>query len=209
MKTVRYGSTRLVVVTGNYLLPGWFILLGGAGTIHELLELFLGKEHITDLKSAIPLLVPALFFLIGFALFRRYTCSLDQLQQQATWKSMGLLGSKIRIIPLKQIKWADFEIDPNRFDNNHPKWGPPKRLVLVTDQGSLPFSDMYMSCGAKETQTCDAINDFLGRRPEALSPDQRAHALIAEGRIIEAIQLIRQHHGCSLAAAKDMVEKMR
>jgi hypothetical protein len=209
MKLIRDGDQKLQLVTGNYLLPGWFILLGGGGFAHELYEFISGKQHLTDFKSAIPLLATALFLFVGLALFRRYSCCFDLLNQRATWKSRGLFGFKTRVVPFSQIKWIDFEIDPNNFANDHPQWGPPRRLVLATTEGPLPFSDMYQACGKKEDEIQQAINTFLNRHPEATSPDDRIRDLVARGEIIQAVHILRRQRGCSLAEAKDLVERMR
>ena len=212
MKVIREGNT-LEVANTTVLLPGLLIFVGGGYFCQELPKVLRGQEHITNWNDGFPLLVSLFFVGLGLALICRYSARFDRLQQRMVWKRTGVLGSKTRTLTFRQIKWAELEAGPNQFAQDHPQRGPKVRVVIVTDEASLPLAALYMYRSASDLQACDAINEYLGVRPDEMDPltqdDRDIRGLVAHGRPIEAIKRVRERRGCSLAEAKRIVDQMK
>ena len=78
---------------------------------------------------------------------------------------------------------------------------------------SLPLAGLYMYRSKSDLQARDAVNEYLGIRPGEMEPlaqdDLDIRGLVAQGRPIEAIRLVRERRGCSLAEAKRIVDQMK
>src|ERR1700761_7594292 len=193
MKVIREGNT-LEVANTTVLLPGVLIVVGGGYFIQELPKVWRGQEQITNWNSGFPLGVSLFFVGLGLALICRYSAHFDRLQQRMVWKRMGILGSKTRTLPFRQIKGAELEVGPAPFAQDQPQRGPKVRLVIVTDEASLPLAGLYMYRSKSDLQARDAINEYLGIRPGEMEPlaqdDLDIRGLVAQGRPIEAIRRV-------------------
>jgi hypothetical protein len=149
---------------------------------------------------------------VGLALICRYSARFDRLQQRMVWKRTGILGAKTRTLTFRQVRGAELQVGPNQFVQDTPR-GLKVRLVIVTDEASLPLAGLYMSRSTSDEQARDAVNEFLGVRPDEMEPlsqdDLDIRGLVSHGRPIEAIKRVRERHGCSLAEAKRIVDRMK
>jgi hypothetical protein len=210
MKIIRHGNTDLEVTNASFL-PSIGFSAFAIGYLHqELPKFFDGRQHFSDFKADIPIAFSVIFLLVGLALLNRYSARFDTLQQKMTWKYASLFGIKVCVVPFTEIVNARLEADPNQFVNDHPSRGPMVRLVIATAEKPLPLALMYTTPWKSTIKACEAINDFLGRKSEetSVSPEAQLRVLIAQGRKIAAIKLVREQRGCSLAEAKDVVEAM-
>jgi hypothetical protein len=212
MKIIREGNT-LEVANTAVLLPGLLIVMGGGYLCQELPKVLRGQEHIRNWNDGFPLLVSLFFVGLGLAMICRYSARFDRLQQQMVWKSAGVFGVKTRTLTFRQIRGAELQVGPNQFVLDHPQRGPKVRLVIVTDEASLPLAGLYMYRSNSDVQARDAINEYLGVRPDEMEPlsqdDLDIRGLVAHGRPIEAIKRVRERRGCSLAEAKRIVDRMK
>jgi hypothetical protein len=214
MKISRDGNTRLEVVNTYFLLPGVLALLGAGLLAQELPKFLRGQQHLADFNSDVPLFVGGVFLIIGALLCSRFSVSIDKSRGQLTWKWTRLLASKTRLVPLHAIKGAGFETDPSTNVQSHPQWGPKVRLIIATTEGALPLAPLYTYRSASTTKAFEEINAFLGIAPKEteLAPsgdDADVRALVAQGKPIAAIALVRERRRCSLREAKDIVDAMR
>lgn len=212
MKITQDGQQRLEVVQSNVFFGIFFVLMAVGFLCQELPKFFNGQAHWRVPHDDVPVAVGLLFFFVGLLICRRFRAVFEGASQQMSLTTWTVLGAKRRTVPFRQIKGAVFEIDPNQFVNDHPKWGPNMRLVISTDEGPIPLAGMYRSRSASDVKARDAINAFLGVRSEELDAPARGdldiQGLVAEGRTIEAIKRVRNRRGCSLAEAKHVVDEM-
>lgn len=210
MKINREQDGHLEIVNANILLPGGLILLGGGLFVQESLKFIHGQLQFVDIKSDLPIMISALFLLLGLVLICRYGARFDGLQQRMTWKRVGFFGTKIRVVPFADIKYAVLECDPNQFVNDHPQRGSMARLVVSTAEGSLPLAGMYTYRNPGMEKARDTINEYLGRSAEEPTPalGTELQTLVDQGRLIHAIKLVREQKNCSLAEAKQIVDDL-
>ena len=186
-------------------------LLGTGLFCQELLNFLHGQQNWHDLHADVPIALSVPFVLVGLFLCQRYRVSFDRPQQRMTWTRSSLFGSKSRTMPFQKINDADYEVDPNQFVNDHPKWGPMKRLIIRTEEGSLPMASLYTYGSASGDRAVAAINDFLGRKPGSLSSssEENVRKLLAKGDTRQAIALICKREHCQPAEAWKIVERMQ
>lgn len=210
MKLKREATGHLEVSNLNVFLPGGLILMG-IGFLGQELPKLLRGQHLANLDSALPLIVSVVFLIIGLLRISRYSARFDRSQQRLTWKRIGVFGAKVRDLPFANIRCAAIEIDPNQFVQDHPRRGPMSRLVLSTTGGPLPLAGLYTYPTESMVQARDAINELLGRTSDELAASSQAElrSLVAQGRTMDAVHLVRSRRQCSLAEAKAVVESLR
>jgi len=86
---------------------------------------------------------------------------------------------------------------------------PSRRVCLHLADGSLlPITVGYRPDGDGQiSKAADKLRAVLGQRPP--TPAESAGILIAQGRTVEAIKILVDREGLSLAEAKDRVDQIR
>jgi len=133
----------------------------------------------------------------------------DRRRRIATWKRGWAFSTKAGTIPFGQIETVVIETPIG------DEGVPSRRAVLKTDGHDLPLSVGYRPDGDGECLALVArIRRFIGRDSDlAVSPDDvimdSVRSAVRAGRTVDAIRLVRQHRGLSLADAQKLVDSLR
>jgi hypothetical protein len=86
---------------------------------------------------------------------------------------------------------------------------PSRRVCLHLADGSLlPITVGYQSDGDEQiSKAAEKLRAVLGQHQP--TPDESVRILIAQGRTVEAIKILVEREGLSLAEAKDRVDQIR
>ena len=167
----------------------------------------------------IGLLVSAFFLLFAAAFFRHSTFTLDKMQRIARWRRFTVLKNESGSIPFDSIR--DIVLDTQAGNNNTATY----RLSLVTADGPLPMANMFQGGSIDHYQDLrQQILEFLGIAsagsvvpspepgvlsdgiPSDIEPSLRS--LLAQGRTIDAIALLRTRENIGLADAKSRIDSL-
>jgi ribosomal protein L7/L12 len=79
---------------------------------------------------------------------------------------------------------------------------------MVTAQGTIPMSDSYSGGKQSKTEMRERILRFMGKNAGSVSEadESSIRSLLAQGRKIDAIQLLRSSRNIGLTEAKQQVE---
>jgi hypothetical protein len=157
-----------------------------------------GREH--TWKAFIPAAVFAAFA-AGF--FRRTQVTFDNARRQAEWIRRRLFWVKSRTVAFDEIQGVVMESMSGQ--NNQEIY----RLTVLTANGSVPMSDTYsggkMSHEKLRTKILQFLNLEAGDTQDTLD-EATIRSLLAQGRRIDAIQLLCTKKQVGLAAATKMLE---
>jgi len=163
MKVIRDGDSRLEVRNSYFFLPAGAVVLGAGYLSQELPKLYRGQEHFSDRNFDVGLAVAALFIVVGLCQVNYFRVCFDRLQERMTWTKITVFGRQTRSLSLRKIHDAGLEVGQTGI-NDHPKWGPPKRVVIRTEEGLIPLAGGYNYASASADRAVAAVNDFLRRR---------------------------------------------
>jgi len=172
------------------------------------------------------LLVSAFFLLFAAAFFRHSTFTLDRMQRVARWRRLSIFKNEAGSIPFDSIR--DIVIDAQAGDRNSVSY----RLVIVTAEDRTPMANLFEGGTIEHYEKLrQQILDFVGldsshsgADPAPLSNerssssaddgipadlDSSLRALLAQGRTIDAIELLRSRNYMSLTDAKIRVEALQ
>lgn len=83
------------------------------------------------------------------------------------------------------------------------------RLVMVTDKGTIPLSNMHTTDKSKLEQMADTIFTVLQRAPSGDIVDRSLNDAIAQGRIVEAVHWLRLRDNLSMTQARKAIDEMK
>ncbi|MGB0063919.1 MAG: hypothetical protein WBP85_05680 [Terracidiphilus sp.] len=195
MKIKSETPSELVVVESTAWLS-YFFLFVAAGLFYGVgLH---GREH--GWRAFIP---AGVFMGIAAAFDLRTEVTFDNARQQAQWTRRRLFWVKRRTVAFDEIQGVVME--SSTAGNN----GQVYRLSILTSNGSVPMSDSYSGGRESHEELRTKILRFL-KLPVEDSEDalneQTIRSLLAEGRKIDAIQLLCSSKHIGLAAAKQQIE---
>jgi len=167
------------------------------------------------------LLVSAFFLFFAAAFFRHSTFTFDKMQRIARWRRFTVLKNESGSIPFDSIR--DIIIDAQAGDHNSVNY----RLVLVTAEGRTPMANLFEGGSIEHYQKLrrqildfpetgplsDAVHNDTSSSvgndgiPSDIEPSLRA--LLAQGRTIDAIELLRSRKSMSLTEAKSRIDALR
>lgn len=156
--------------------------------------------------------------LLFAAVFTRHTSfSFDKMQRVARWSRRTFFKVETGSLPFDSIR--DIVIDAQAGDRNTATY----RLSLVTADGPLPMANMFQGGSIGHYQGLrQQILEFLGIAPAGsgvpapepgilsdgipsdIEPSLRA--MLAQGRTIDAIALLRTRENIGLADAKSRID---
>ncbi len=195
MKVKSETSTELVVTESTAWLSYFFLLVAVALFYGVGLH---GREH--TWKAFIP---AAVFLVFAAAFDLRTEVTFDNVRRQAHWTRRRLFWVKSRTIAFDDIKGVVMESSVAK--NNQFVY----RLTILTSEGSVPMSDTYSGDKQSHADLRTKILFFLNMPVEdsedALN-EQTIRSLLAQGRKIDAIQLLCSAKHVGLTAAKQQVE---
>ena len=204
MKITRSDSEKLVVVDFPYVVGG--ILFFGASIMAVQLFIVLAHGEISAKEIIGPFLAFSLFFFGGALLTKRSVFEFDLARRQLIWSRIGIFTRKGGTVPFGMITEAVVQTTTNGRNSSLCY-----RVALTTRQGDIPLSENYSGGQKNAYETLrTAINRTLGfaQSPDEQRDDSDLRALVANGKIIDAIQLVRMRRQCSLTEAKKIVDDL-
>jgi hypothetical protein len=127
--------------------------------------------------------------------FDRQTRLLAWSRQQGFFKHKG-------VVPIGSIERVVLQ---SCIGNN--RYYPKRRVVLVTRDCELPLTISYQNDRMNEVMA-ERIRAFLDISSKSLLDDS-IESLVATGRDLDAIRLLREKNGLSLSDARDIVDRIK
>jgi hypothetical protein len=151
-------------------------------------------------------LIPAALFLVfGLAFLRATDVTFDKIERVCTLRRLDVLR-------LTRIRFAFADITDARIEivpmSDNPA-APSCRLGLVTASAIVPLTIGYEPDHARYSTMRDAVIEVVfgdGKKPAAPDP---IRMLVKEGRIIDAVAMLRARDGLDLTTARARVEEIR
>ncbi|HLY41634.1 MAG TPA: hypothetical protein VKR52_10480 [Terracidiphilus sp.] len=205
MHIQRQTSTELVLQDGSMWMAFLFVpaaFFGGVAAI---------EKH-----KPMGLLISAFFLLFAAAFTRHTTFTLDGMQRVARFRRRTFLKIETGSIPFDSI--SDIVIDAQAGDRNSVSY----RLSLVTGDGPVPMANVFSGGSYEHVQHLrEDILQFIGLgsglpAPEpgilsdGISADIEAsvRSLLARGRKIDAVSLVRAQQDLGLTDAVSRVDAL-
>ncbi|TAJ96680.1 MAG: hypothetical protein EPO39_19940 [Candidatus Manganitrophaceae bacterium] len=199
-KIIKEDERELVVEVSSGFLKGigvaaLFFL--GFPLIRFFLRNPLDQEHLVGYIGAA--VTCGLSYLVAFEEAR---FSFDSGTRLLTWRRRRSLSKKEGSIPFSQIEQVVLE---SAIGNN--KYYPKHRVILRTGEGALPISLSYEHDDLNQA-IAERIRSRLGLSPNALVADS-IQSLVERGLDLDAIRLLREKEGLSLADAKKRIAEIK
>lgn len=201
MKNILKDSGNELVIAIRSPLVAW---VGGLGIFFLLYLAYLliipghsGDERIIGLAGASA--TCALFFFAGYEksdfFFDRQARTLTWSRQRGFFRRNGT------------VSLADIERVVLQSCMGNDRYYPTHRVALITPNGELPLTIFYEHNDMNEV-IAERIRSFLAMPSNSLLQDS-VESLVESGRNIDAIRLLREKSGISLAEAHDMVARIK
>lgn len=195
MRVKSESPTELVVVESSIWLSCAFLLIA-AGLFYGVgLH---GREH--SWKAFIP---AGVFLIFAAAFDLRTQVTFDSARRQAQWTRRRVFWVKSWMVAFDDIQGVVMESSVAK--NNEYVY----RLAILTSHGSVPMSDTYSGGEDTHAKLQKKILQFLhmkGGEPDGALDEATIRSLLAQGRRIDAIQLLCATKHVGLAAATKMIE---
>ena len=152
-----------------------------------------------------PLIAVALFVVFGLAFLRSTEVAFDKAACTCTLSRLDVFRVRRRMFRFDEIKNVKVEVEPMNSDRQMMSC----RLCLVTASDTVPLTATYEPDEVRYRAMREAIMDAVfakGTKPVAADP---VEALVQEGRLVDAIRMLREREGLDLTTAKARVEEMR
>lgn len=209
MKITRQTGTELVVADSTL----WIAALCVAGSL-PLLGMGIAHRHLRLIAEALP------WWLFAVVWLRRTRVVFDRTRGTVDWQRLRYFQYASGSLPLSRLSAINIETTLGGRSGANTY-----RLALATPEGSFPFSDEYSGGRMRCERVRDAILEFLtsgaggelalseaagsaAAAPGAEETDSSVRALVAAGRRIEAIELLRRNQGMSLGEAVRRVNQI-
>jgi hypothetical protein len=147
----------------------------------------------------------ALFAMFGLAFLRATDVTFDKLERTCVISRLDVLRVTRMRLAFEEIVEVRVEIAPLQDDSTELSC----RLSLVTASAIVPLTVSY---GPDEPR-CDAMRETVletvfgnGKRPAALDP---IRILVKDGRIIDAVAMLRRRDGLDLTTASSRINELR
>jgi hypothetical protein len=189
---VRYDSTRLTVVM--LALSGVFVLVA----VYDVSLGTRGTERLIGLLAS-----AATCFLTGIVFLERAWFEFSAATRLVTWRRRWALQLRSGSTPFDAIQ--SVLVERPMGDQGTPS----RRVTLRTRTGEeIPITVGYRPDGDDlVVRIADRIRRVLGH-DAAMTPTQQVKALLAARRTVDAIRLVREAEGLTLAEAKRRIEDL-
>ena len=151
-------------------------------------------------------LIPAaLFLMFALAFLRATDVTFDRIERVCAIRRLDVL--RVTRVRLAFADISDVRIEIAPMPDNPAI--PPCRLSLVTASAVVPLTAGFEPSEARYNAMRDAILDVVfadGKKPAAADP---IRMLVNEGRIIDAMAMLRARDGLDLTTARARVDEMR
>jgi hypothetical protein len=192
MRITRQTPIEMVVVDST----AWVSSICAIAAAALLCDLIIHGYKLGELITAGLLLA----FAAGFLLKTRFT--FNAMGRTASWSRRRLFWVKSGTIPFDGIQ--DIGMQASVADHGVLIY----RLAIVTAQGTVPMSDSYSGGKQSKAEIREKILLFLGKEAGDVdeADESSLRSLLAQGRKIDAISILRSSRNISLAEAKQRVE---
>lgn len=189
---VKYDSTRLSVVM--LVVSGAFVLVA----VYDVSIGTRGTDRLVGLLAS-----AATCFLIAIVFLERAWFEFSAATRLVTWRRRWALQARSGSMPFDSIQSVLVERPIG------DQGTPSRRVTLRTRTGEeIPLTVGYRPDGDDAAvRIAGRIRRVLGD-DAAMTPVQHVKALLAAGRTIDAIRLVREAEGLTLAEAKQRVEDL-
>ena len=201
MKNILKDSGNELMIAIRSPLVAW---VGGLGIFFLLYLAYLliihghfGDERIIGLAGASA--TCALFFFAGY---EKSDFSFDLQSRTLIWSRQRGFFRHNGTVPFAAIERVVLQ---SCMGND--KYYPNHRVVLITQNGELPITVAYEHDDMNEV-IAERIRTFLAIPADSLLQDS-VESLVESGRHVDAIRLLREKSGISLAEAHDMVARIK
>jgi hypothetical protein len=195
MKIVRQTQQELVAEDGT----AWISMLCALGSLANLYASIAARQPKL-------LVVAGLFALFALVSLSRMTFVFDRMQRRVRYKGRKLFKTESGTIPFDEI--ADIGTEAIGGAD-----GPSYRLAILTPQGSVPMAYSYGGNSQRYESLRKTILAFV--KPEAAASgssaagnDPSIRSLLAQGRKIDAITLVRTRESLGLTQAVERVNEV-
>jgi hypothetical protein len=148
--------------------------------------------------------VSGLFIIFGLAFLRSTDLTFDKIARTCVLHRPDVVRVTRYAFAFDEIK--DIQVDTEPVSSDHVI---PCRLRLITANSTVPLSAAY----EPDLERYEAMREEIlvsvfgkGAKPAAYDP---VHTLVKEGRLIDAIRILREREGLDLTTAKARVDKLR
>jgi hypothetical protein len=151
------------------------------------------------------LIAAALSLMFGLAFLRATNVTFDKIERSCTLRRFDVLRVTRTRLAFADITDVRVEIGPSPGDSPAISC----RLSLVTASAVVPLTAGYEPDQKRYDAMRDAVVDAVfgnGARPAAVDP---IRMLIEEGRIIDAVAMLRMRDGLDLTTASARVDELR
>ncbi len=133
----------------------------------------------------------------------------DATSRVVTWRQSNLFRTKHGQLPFSDIKDVVVVGESGRDDDNSVGGYTVRyRAALVTSTGNISLSSYHSRREQEFRKLADKIRDVLAASMASNNEDGAAR-LVAAGRMIDAVSLIRERDGLDLNAAQAAAQKLR
>ena len=150
------------------------------------------------------LISAALFAMFAIAFLRTSDVIFDKVARSYTLRRRDMWRVTRKVIPFASIK--DVLIDTMVSDAPGATF---YRLSLSTSEGDVPFSVSYEADADRFEQMRSVLVNAIFGQASAPPLQDPVRALVAAGRSIDAISLLRQREGIGLTEAKARIDDIR
>lgn len=143
---------------------------------------------------------------LGFAaLFEDVDMEFNRPERRVRWQKRRMFSKKSGDIPMEAVQ--DITLGIAGVDDSS-RW-PRYRLVMVTNEATVPLSNMHTTDKSELEQTAKTLLAVLQRTPTGDIVDRSLNAAVAQGRTLEAVHWLRLRDGLDLTRARKVIDEMR
>ena len=195
MRIVEDSPQRLVLRDQSI----WITAACAASSAFLLYELYINQRLGT--QAAIVLL----FAFFGFAFLRVSNIEFDKVSQVCILSKLSVFKRTRLTIRFADIADVKIDIEPLNTDSQRENC----RFSLATASSVIPLSDIYQPDIKRYNEIRNTILEALGKQEALASQPDPVQSLIQQGRIIDAVALLRQRENLDLEAARKRVDEIR
>jgi hypothetical protein len=132
----------------------------------------------------------------------------DATSRMVTWRQENLFRAKHGRIPFADVRDVVVVGERSRdHDNAVGGYATKYGAALVTAAGNIPLSSHHSRREQDFRELAERVREVLGMPMQ--SQEDEAARLVAAGRMIDAVALIRKRDGVDLATARAAAERLR
>jgi hypothetical protein len=201
MKISKTDSNNLIIID-TPLYPAIVCLPVSIFVFYKLVERLCKSmepdRELFGILAGIGIMLLAVGFMNEFATFR-----FNIGERTLSWKRAGIFGRKGGTVLFSNIRKVVIE-------TSHVKFTTTFRLAITTNDGTIPMT-RYYKAGERYKKELESIAELIG---SAVGRDHKRFIedsileLVAAGRRIDAVCLVREHYKLGLTEAKKFIDEL-